>query len=125
MTSSPDPAEPSRLSAGDTSTLAHYAMRYALGRATFAVEEVCSILERMTLSDASIALMLRDLAVEFDRDDRARIGGQRERLPLGMDQDRRRWQALREVLLCWQALREVALMEAETRKPEPDPTEAP
>lgn len=72
-------------------TLALCAFRYALGRATYIVSEVCDLLESLPLSPRTVSLVVRDVEEAKRRDDFARELGRVTLLPLGMDCDRDRW----------------------------------
>ncbi len=72
-------------------TLALCAMRYALGRATYIVSEVCGIIEGLPLHRETLRTMARDVREAKSRDDYARNLGEHYLLPLGMDCDRERW----------------------------------
>ena len=71
-------------------TLALCAFRYAMGRQTYIVGEVCDLVERLPISRRVIEIILSDIRSAKDRDDFARDLGEHHSLPLGMDCDRHR-----------------------------------
>jgi len=77
--------------------LALCAFRYALGRRSYVVQEMCDTLKRITLSRNALTIMLRDLNEAVLRDDHMREttpGG--FAFPLGMDCDRQSWLDFRD-----------------------------
>lgn len=72
----------------DTLTLC--AFRYALGRQSYIVGEVCDLVERLPISKRVVELIVSDIRSAKQRDDFARDLGQHHSLPLGMDCDRHR-----------------------------------
>jgi hypothetical protein len=71
-------------------TLALCAFRYAMGRKTYIVGDVCDLIERLPISPRVVALILSDIRSAKERDDFARDLGEQHSLPLGMDCDRHR-----------------------------------
>lgn len=73
------------------------AVRYALGRMTYQVEEttrwVVSMWERFPRPLRN--QIRKDVEWQFNMDDQARAQGRREHLPLGMDCDRASWERVR------------------------------
>jgi hypothetical protein len=72
-------------------TLAFCAFRYALGRATYIVGEVCDIVESLDLHPKTTERMITEVNHAKVRDDAAREQGRYTLMPLGMDCDRDRW----------------------------------
>jgi hypothetical protein len=68
------------------------ALRYYMGRMTYAVSDFCDLLIQVwpTLDVKTKSLIQRDLTAEFRRDDEQRKQGT-EYKALGMDQDRAQW----------------------------------
>lgn len=66
-----------------------YAMRYTMGRATYAVGEMCGLIQDQwpNIPPATRSLLLRDLKSEVQSD-----------RPLGHDFDRRNWESLLEFM---------------------------
>lgn len=84
---------------GINDVAAHWAVRYCIGRRSYAVEDCSSWLcdvWRALDSDAR-AIIQRDVDEEFARDDAARANGNTSGLPLGMDMDRTSWERVREL----------------------------
>ena len=76
---------------------ASWAVRYCLGRQSYAVDDcsrwLCSIWDR--LDQEARNLIRRDIEEQFRRDDAARENGNASGLPLGMDMDRKSWERVR------------------------------
>lgn len=83
---------------GEKLTLWVGAMRYYLGRQSYAVHDFCDMLvkEWNDLDMMTRSILIRDIEEAFDRDDRARTQGLQVK-PLGMDQDRRCWEQVRKL----------------------------
>ena len=78
---------------------APWAVRYCLGRRTYAVDDcsrwLCSVWD--LLEPEARNLIQRDVEEEFRRDDAARANGNVSGLPLGMDIDRASWERVRKL----------------------------
>jgi len=76
-----------------------WAVRYCLGRRTYAVDDcsrwLCSVWDRLAPEAKSCIIV--DLDEEFRRDDAARANGNISGLPLGMDIDRTSWERVRKL----------------------------
>ena len=79
-------------------TLALCAFRYALGRQTYIVGEVCDLIERLPISKRTAALIVSDIRSAKKRDDFARDLGEQHSLPLGEECDRLRFLRLAHLL---------------------------
>ena len=78
---------------------APWAVRYCLGRQSYAVDDcarwLCSVWDR--LEPEARNLIQRDVEEQFRRDDAARANGNCAGLPLGMDIDRASWERVRKL----------------------------
>lgn len=76
-----------------------WAVRYCLGRMTYAVDDcsrwLVSVWDR--LDPEAQTCIRRDIDEQFARDDAARDNGNSRGLPLGMDIDRAAWQRVRNL----------------------------
>ena len=76
-----------------------WAVRYCLGRQSYAVDDcarwLCSVWDRLAPEAKSCIIV--DLDEEFRRDDAARANGNFSWLPLGMDIDRASWERVRKL----------------------------
>ena len=81
---------------GDLMAIA--AFRYCCGRMTYIVGDCADWLISAwpELSDNAKAVIQRDLELEFQKDDEARLFGE-EHKPLGMDCDRKEWERVRKL----------------------------
>ena len=78
---------------------APWAVRYCLGRRTYAVDDCARWLVSVwpMLDEDAKTCIQRDLEEEFRRDDAARANGNFAGLPLGMDIDRASWERVRKL----------------------------
>lgn len=78
---------------------AGWAVRYCLGRQSYAVDDcarwLCSVWDRLAPEAKSCIIV--DIDEQFRRDDAARANGNVSGLPLGMDIDRASWERVRKL----------------------------
>lgn len=84
---------------GINDTAATWAVRYCMGRMSYAVDDcsrwLCAVWDN--LDDSAKERIELDIEEQFRRDDAARANGNTKGLPLGMDIDRASWERVRKL----------------------------